>query len=80
MSQVKATGDMLTGKEVDVSMEYSRKVGGLQNGASAESTAQQQPERQMDFGSLHIKEKGDKQPKLTNVTFPSFVSEKLVWS
>ena len=55
------------GKEVHVNMEYSRKVGGLQNG-TANGNPAPTAERQMDFGSIHIKEKAEKnQHKMTNV-------------
>ena len=47
-----------TGREVQVDMEYSRKVPLMANGMPLEGAAA--GERQLDFGSVHIKEELDK--------------------
>lgn len=59
--------DLFVGREVQVSMEYSRKVPLMANGVALEGAAA--GDRQLDFGSVHIKEEvAKKEVKLLNVS------------
>ena len=65
------------GKEVQVSMEYSRKVPLMANGVALEGSAA--GERQLNFGSVHIEEKTDKRDtKPINVSFSVIISIALL--